>query len=215
MAYKLFKFPFFRAANVTTLFVVSNPFVAQELLHKLGFSIGKVSNDALNEVPAADPANALRGKVSGVRIVQSFRKPCFSSSNTFKRIYFYQWFSVSQLSSMVSSPTEVFVTLLLKISNLSRLSRCSCIFSYGSLAGNGVVQVITKKGKRNQKARVTIKQEVGFSSVNGEYPLTTKHPYLTAPLATGDWDNDPSTPDTSNFGFDLSSGNRVLDRCQR
>ena len=82
---------------------------------------------------------------------------------------------------------------------------------YGSLAGNGVVHVITKKGKRNQKARVTIKQEVGFSSVNGEYPLTKKHPYKTAALATGDWDNDPSTPDTSNFGFDLSSGNRVLD----
>ena len=40
-------------------------------VRKLGFSIGKVSNDALNEVPAADPANALRGKVSGVRVVQA------------------------------------------------------------------------------------------------------------------------------------------------
>ena len=42
---------------------------------KLGFSVGKVNKEELQEVPAVDPANALRGKVSGVRIVQASGKP--------------------------------------------------------------------------------------------------------------------------------------------
>ena len=44
-------------------------------VRNLGFSIGKVSSKALDEVPAGDPASALRGKISGVRIVQSSGNP--------------------------------------------------------------------------------------------------------------------------------------------
>lgn len=181
-------------------------------VRKLGFSIGKVSNDALNEVPAADPANALRGKVSGVRIVQASGNPASAPQI---RLRGSTSISGSQspliiIDGIISNGSLRDIAVE-DIESIEVIKGAAASSLYGSLAGNGVVQVITKKGKRNQKARVTIKQEVGFSSVNGEYPLTTKHPYLTAPLATGDWDNDPSTPDTSNFGFDLSSGNRVLD----
>ena len=181
-------------------------------VRKLGFSIGKVSNDALNEVPAADPANALRGKVSGVRVVQASGNPASAPQI---RLRGSTSISGSQspliiIDGIISNGSLRDIAVE-DIESIEVIKGAAASSLYGSLAGNGVLQVITKKGKRNQKARVTIKQEVGFSSVNGEYPLTTKHPYRTAPLATGDWDNDPSTPDTSNFGFDLTSGNRVLD----
>lgn len=181
-------------------------------VRKLGFSIGKVSNDALNEVPAADPANALRGKVSGVRVVQASGNPASAPQI---RLRGSTSISGSQspliiIDGIISNGSLRDIAVE-DIETIEVIKGAAASSLYGSLAGNGVLQVITKKGKRNQKARVTIKQEVGFSSVNGEYPLTTKHPYRTAALATGDWDNDPSTPDTSNFGFDLTSGNRVLD----
>ena len=43
-------------------------------VRNLGFSIGKVSSKALDEVPAGT-CKALRGKISGVRIVQSSGNP--------------------------------------------------------------------------------------------------------------------------------------------
>lgn len=181
-------------------------------VRKLGFSIGKVSSDALTEVPAADPANALRGKVSGVRIVQASGNPASAPQIRLRG---------STSISGSQSPLIIIDGILSNgslrdvavedIETIEVIKGAAASSLYGSLAGNGVVQIITKKGKRNQEARVTVRQEVGFSNVNGEYPLTTKHPYKTAALADGDWDNDPSTPDTSNFGFDLTTGNRVLD----
>jgi TonB-dependent SusC/RagA subfamily outer membrane receptor len=75
---------------------------------------------------------------------------------------------------------------------------------YGSLAGNGVIQIITKKGKG--KLTVSLKSEYGFSEIQNPYPLATKHAYLNDAqgVRNGDWDNDPTTPNTSNFGFDLN-----------
>ena len=42
---------------------------------KLGFDIGKVNEEQLAAVPAVDAANAIRGKVAGVRIVQPSGNP--------------------------------------------------------------------------------------------------------------------------------------------
>ncbi|MGB2086668.1 MAG: SusC/RagA family TonB-linked outer membrane protein [Flavobacteriaceae bacterium] len=181
-------------------------------VRKLGFSIGKVSNDALNTVPAADPANALRGKVAGVRIVQPSGNP---SSAPQIRLRGSTSITGSQspliiIDGIISNGSLRDIAVE-DIETIEVIKGAAASSLYGSLAGNGVLQIITKKGKKNQEARITIKQEVGYSNINGKYPLAQKHPYKSAALATGDWDNDPSTPETSNFGFDLSTGNRVLD----
>lgn len=181
-------------------------------VRKLGFSIGKVSSDALTEVPAADPANALRGKVSGVRIVQPSGNPASAP-----QIRLRGSTSISGSQSPLIIVDGIITNGSLRdiavedIETLEVIKGAAASSLYGSLAGNGVLQIITKKGKKNQEAKITIRQEVGFSNINGDYPLSRKHPYKNAALTDGDWDNDPSTPDTSNFGFDLTTGSRELD----
>ena len=179
---------------------------------KLGFSIGKISSKSLQEVPAGDPASALRGKVSGVRIVQASGNP-----STAPQIRLRGSTSINGSQSPliiidgIISDGGLRDIAVEDIQTIEVIKGAAGSSLYGSLAGNGVIQIITKKGNKNQEPEISLKHEVGYSSIVGNYPLTLNHPYKTAATSTGDWDNDPFTPNTSNFGFDLSSGSRVLD----
>ena len=179
---------------------------------KLGFALSKVSEESLQNVPAADPANALRGKVAGVRIVSPSGNP---SSDASIRLRGSTSISGSQSPLIIvdgiitdGSLKDIAVE---NIESMEVIKGAAASSLYGSLAGNGVIQIITKKGRG--KMQVTVKTEYGFSEIANNYDLSTVHPYKNDPqgVRTGDWDNDPTTPDTSNFGFDLSTGNRVLD----
>ncbi|MDC1540218.1 TonB-dependent receptor [Flavobacteriaceae bacterium] len=65
---------------------------------------------------------------------------------------------------------------------------------YGSLAGNGVIQIITKKGT-TEKPQFKIRFENGFSNVQSNYPLAKNHDRLL----------------DANGEFDISSGGIVAD----
>ena len=165
-------------------------------------------------MPAGDPASALRGKISGVRIVQSSGNP---SSAPEIRLRGSPSISGSQkplviIDGIISINNGSLRDIAVEdIQTIEVIKGAAGSSLYGSLAGNGVVQIITIKGRKNQGPKISLKHESGFSSINGNYPLTLNHPYKIAPVATGNWDNDPTTPNTSNFGFDLTSGSRVLD----
>ncbi|MGJ8659574.1 MAG: SusC/RagA family TonB-linked outer membrane protein, partial [Cellulophaga fucicola] len=179
---------------------------------KLGFALSKVSEESLQNVPASDPANALRGKVAGVRIVSPSGNP---SSDASIRLRGSTSISGSQSPLIIvdgiitdGSLKDIAVE---NIESMEVIKGAAASSLYGSLAGNGVIQIITKKGRG--KMQVTLKTEYGFSEIGNEYKLSEVHPYKNDPSGVrfGDWDNDPSTPETSNFGFDLSTGNRILD----
>ena len=182
---------------------------------KLGFSVGKVNKDDLQEVPAADPANALRGKVSGVRIVQASGNP---SSAPEIRLRGSTSISGSQSPLLIvdgiitdGSIRDIAVE---DIESMEVIKGAAAASLYGSLAGNGVIQIITKRGKGQMDMKTTLRFETGQSSIENDYPLAKTHAYKNDPLGVrlGDWDNDPNTPMTSNFGFDLTGGaGRVLD----
>ena len=179
---------------------------------KLGFSLTKVSTESLQQVPAADAANALRGKVAGVRIVSPSGNPAAAASIRLRGST-----SISGSQSPLIIVDGIITSGSLKdiavedIESMEVIKGAAAASLYGSLAGNGVIQIITKKGKG--KLTVDVKSEYGWSEIQSAYPTTKSHGYTNDPLGVrnGDWDNDPSTPDTSNFGFDLSTGNRVLD----
>jgi len=181
---------------------------------KLGFSVGKVNKDDLQEVPAADPANALRGKVSGVRIVQASGNPASSPEI---RLRGSTSISGNQRPLLIVdgiiTDGDLKDIAVEDIESMEVIKGAAAASLYGSLAGNGVIQIITKKGKGQQDMKTTLRFETGFSGVENDYPLANVHPYKNDPLGVrlGDWDNDPTTPMTSNFGFDLTSGSRVLD----
>jgi TonB-linked SusC/RagA family outer membrane protein len=179
---------------------------------KLGFSLGKVSSESLQAVPAGDAANALRGKVAGVRIVASSGNPAAAASIRLRG---------STSISGTQDPLIIVDGILTEgnlrdipvedIETIEVIKGAAAASLYGSLAGNGVIQIITKKGKG--KLTVDLKSEYGFSEIQNAYPLTNNHAYLNdgQGVRMGDWDNDPTTPVSSNFGFDLSTGNRTLD----
>ena len=179
---------------------------------KLGFSLGKVSTESLQAVPAGDAANALRGKVAGVRIVAPSGNPAAAASI---RLRGSTSISGSQQPLIIVDGIITEGNLrdipVEDIETIEVIKGAAAASLYGSLAGNGVIQIITKKGKG--KLTVSLKSEYGFSEIQNPYPLATKHAYLNDAqgVRNGDWDNDPTTPDTSNFGFDLSTGNRALD----
>ena len=182
---------------------------------KLGFSLGKVGGDELQTVPGSDAANALRGKISGVRIVQPSGNP---SSTASIRLRGSTSISGNQsplilIDGIPSNGSRLSDIPVEDIQSIEVVKGSAGSAIYGSLAGNGAINIITKKGDRNQSPKVTISYEYSSSSLNGDYPTANTHMYKNDPqgVRDGDWDNDPLTPETSNYGFLLTGGNRVLD----
>jgi len=118
---------------------------------KLGFSVGKVNKEELQEVPAADPANALRGKVSGVRIVQASGNPASSPEI---RLRGSTSISGNQRPLLIVdgiiTDGDLKDIAVEDIESMEVIKGAAAASLYGSLAGNGVIQIITKKGKGQQ-----------------------------------------------------------------
>jgi len=185
-------------------------------IKKIGFSLGKVSGESLSTVPGTDAANALRGKIAGVRIVQPSGNP---SSSAAIRLRGSTTISGSQsplilIDGIPSNGTRLQDIPVEDIQSIEVVKGSAGSAIYGSLAGNGAINILTKKGSKNSDPKVTVSYEYSSSQLNSEFPTANRHMYANDPagVAIGDWDNDPSTPDTSNYGFLLNAnGDRVLD----
>ena len=145
---------------------------------KLGFDVSQVSGDELSEVPATDPANALRGKVAGAQIAQGSGAPGVSPS-----------IQLRGATSITGNRSPlIIVDGVITSGGLSDISMqdvesievtkgAAASSLYGSLAGNGVIQIQTKKGAETGDLDVTVRSEVGASQVAGDYPTATRHPW--------------------------------------
>jgi TonB-dependent SusC/RagA subfamily outer membrane receptor len=113
---------------------------------KLGFSLAKVGEAALQQVPAVDAANALRGKVAGVRIVQPSGNP---SSAPQIRLRGSTSISGSQspliIIDGIISDGSIRDVPVEDIASIEVVKGAAAASLYGSLAANGVIQIITKK----------------------------------------------------------------------
>jgi TonB-linked SusC/RagA family outer membrane protein len=145
---------------------------------KLGFDVSQVSGDALSEVPATDPANALRGKIAGAQIAEGSGAPGVSPS-----------IQLRGATSITGDRSPlVIVDGVITSGGLSDISMqdvesievtkgAAASSLYGSLAGNGVIQIQTKKGAETGDLDVTVRSEIGASQVAGDYPAATRHPW--------------------------------------
>ncbi|WP_263841040.1 SusC/RagA family TonB-linked outer membrane protein [Salinibacter sp.] len=145
---------------------------------KLGFDVAQVSGDALSEVPATDPANALRGKVAGAQIAEGSGAPGVSPS-----------IQLRGATSITGDRSPlVIVDGVITSGGLSDISMqdvtsievtkgAAASSLYGSLAGNGVIQIQTQDGAQTGDLDVTVRSEVGASQVAGDYPSATRHPW--------------------------------------
>lgn len=162
---------------------------------KLGFKVEKVGIEGLKTIPTPDVASALTGKVAGAQIVRGSGNPIRSSAIILR--------GASSIEG--SSEPLIIIDGIITQGNLNDVNMddvesievvkgAAASSLYGSQAGNGVIQIITKKG-RSDKPQFIFKSETGFSKVNGTYPLAKNHDRLL----------------NSNGEFDLSSGAIVPD----
>lgn len=149
---------------------------------KLGFSVSKVSEKELTEVPAADVGSALRAKVPGITVVQSSGTPGRSAAIRLRGST-----SLGNDQSPLIIVDGVITDGSLADINMQDVESIEVVKGaagsslYGSLAGNGVIQVITKRASQSiDKPQFTVRSEYGVSTLlNGnEYPVATTHPWV-------------------------------------
>lgn len=145
---------------------------------KLGFSVGKVSEQALEEVPATDPANALRGKIAGAQVVQGSGDPASDPSIQLRGATTIE----GNRDPLVIVDGVITAGGLKDISmqdveSIEVTKGAAASSLYGSLAGNGVIQITTKSGSDNGGLQVNVRSELGVSDVAGSYPAATRHPW--------------------------------------
>ena len=155
---------------------------------KLGFAVAKVGGRELEEVPASDAGNALRAKVSGVTIVQASGDP---SAAPEIRLRSSTTINGSQQPLIIVDGVITSGSLrdinMQDVESMEVIKGAAAASLYGSLAGNGVIQIITRRNaKVANRPQVTVRQEYGQSSIVRDYPLATKHPWVNNSTLSAD-----------------------------
>lgn len=146
---------------------------------KLGFSVAKLGEKNLQEVPPANVADAIRAKIPGVTVLQASGDPSTAATIRLRG------------STSLGNNQEPLVIVdgvitqgglrdinMQDVESIEIVKGAAGASIYGSLAGNGVIQILTKRGgDKLEKPRVTVKSELGFSEIANKYPLTNKHPW--------------------------------------
>lgn len=145
---------------------------------KAPFSITSISREQLEHVPATNPANALRARAPGVRVVQGSGLPG-SGMNIRLR-------GSNNLGS-AQGPLIVVDGIITRgriqdfdmqnVESIEVIKGAAAASLYGSLAGSGVVQIITKRGSGIEEPIITLRNELGYSSLARKIDLTEHHAF--------------------------------------
>lgn len=163
----------------------------------LAFTVGRVSERELKEVPAISAASSLQGKMAGVRVIQNTGMPGSAASIRLRG----STALVGNQSPLIIVDGVMLDESLadidaLDIESIEVLKGASAASLYGSRAANGVVNITTQRGQylSPDQLRVVVRNEVGRSSLTREVPWNNSHHY--------------ELDSSGNFVLD-SGGNRV------
>ncbi|PCH75428.1 MAG: hypothetical protein COB98_08970 [Flavobacteriaceae bacterium] len=150
---------------------------------KLSVSVAKVSSEQLQDVPATSAAGALQGKVAGIKVT-NFGQPGAGSTIVLrgtKNLFGSQSPLILMDGVIVEGGlNDVNVN---DIESYEIVKGASASALYGSRAGNGVIVITTKRGKGLEKTQITVRSEIGFSSINKKINLNKSHGFNLA----SDW----------------------------
>ena len=144
-----------------------------------------VKGEALTTVPSTTPMAALQGKVPGVNIVNNGAP----GEGPTVQIRGIGSFSNSKPLFVVDGMFYDNINFLnnADIQEMSILKDASAAAIYGVRAANGVVLITTKKGSRNQKAKISYDGYVGIQKASNVLELCNAHEYATM-LLEGNYD---------------------------
>ena len=125
---------------------------------ELSSAVVTVSADALTDVTSSDVGNMLQGKIAGVQISNSTGQPGAQAE-----------IRIRGTGSITAAADPCYVVDGVMggsfnpndVESISVLKDAGATGIYGAAAAGGVIVVTTKSGKRNDKARVTIRTTVG------------------------------------------------------
>jgi TonB-linked SusC/RagA family outer membrane protein len=152
---------------------------------KLTFSVGKVSEEQLKEVPASSPIAALAGKVAGARVSMSRGNPGAAPTIRLR--------GSTSLQVGGSDPLIIIDGVITRssladidandIESIEVLKGAAASSYYGSDAANGVVQITTKRGRNlaDNKVSWSMASEYGRSNVQKFPELNQSHIYELNP----------------------------------
>ncbi len=146
---------------------------------KAPFSIQSIRAEQLEQVPATNPGNAIRARAPGVRVVQGSGMPG-SAMNLRLR-------GSNNLGTDGQGPLLVVDGMVTRgriqdfdmqnVESIEIIKGAAAASLYGSLAGSGVVQIITKRGADMDDTMITVRNELGFSSLGNRIDLAEHHAY--------------------------------------
>lgn len=166
--------------------------------------IAVVKGDDLQNIPSSSPMAALSGKVPGVNIINSGTP----GDGPTVQIRGVGSFTASTPLYVVDGVFYDNINFLSNsdIQEISILKDASAAAIYGVKAANGVVIVTTKKGTRNQPAKVTYDGYIGFQKATNVLEMCNSAQYAEM-LMEGNADAYKSILQASidRYGGDLSS----------
>ena len=199
-------------SNVGLEEVVVTGVAAGTKTEKLGFDVSKVSTDELQAVPASDPANALRGKIAGAQIVQGSGDPASAPSI---RLRGSTSITGDQQPLVIVDGTITSGGLkdisMRDVESIEVTKGAAASALYGSLAGNGVIQIRTKDGSNAGDLRVNVESEVGASQIAGDFPTATQHPWKMNNITVVTPAGDTNTVSGEQEVRGVPSGSKVID----
>ncbi len=203
----------------------------------LGYSVGEIKGDDVNKVSQTNVLNGMAGKVSGVTISATGNNPNSSVSMVIRGIRSLNSDnqplfvidgvpvknSLSNIGTNKGDNNDIDYGNAISdlnpndIESVSILKGPSAAALYGSRAGNGVVLITTKSGKRSKGLGVTVNSSTEFDvpykylPTNQDYtvgtdPYTTPNPYnsLNGVLV------DLAGTNTYRFGTPLNQGFKAI-----
>jgi TonB-linked SusC/RagA family outer membrane protein len=203
----------------------------------LGYSVGEIKGEDMNRVSQTNALNSMAGKVSGVTISSTGSSPTSSVSVVIRGIRSLNSDnqplfvidgvpvknSLSNIGSNMGSDNEADFGNAISdlnpndIESVSILKGPSAAALYGSRAGNGVILITTKSGKRSNGLGITVSSSAEFDKpyhylpTNQSYTVGTD-PYTT-PNGFNSWNGkivDLAGTNTYRFGTPLNQGIRAI-----
>lgn len=160
---------------------------------KVAFAVQSISSDNLPKVPQASIDQALVGKVAGAQIMSTSGQPGqqaniilrgINSLGSTQPMILVDGIQVNAGSNANGSGTNASSRLSdLDLSNVEKvevIQGSAAATIYGAQGANGVIQIFTKKGKRDGRIRINFDSRVSFDNVlRGNLDLAKNHFYET------------------------------------
>lgn len=199
----------------------------------LGYSVGQIAGEDMNRVSQTNVLNSMAGKVSGVTIsstgsaatssvsmvirgmrsLNSDNQPLFVIDGVPVRN------SMNNITSIGNGNDVDYGNAISDlnpndIENVSILKGPSAAALYGSRAGNGVVLITTKSGKKSKGLGMSFNSNTEFDMPYKYLPVNTDFSSGSRPYTEAYPGNDPLTnigeTDTYRFGIPLNQGIKAI-----